>query len=254
MYGGGHAPCLLCLSYPPASDRAVLPACLAADDGLVMKKTLADTEEWARPNAGAQCTISYAARLLPAAGGTLFDERTADNPLLFTTDEGGGGAPPGGLRGWRRRERRHAHCSFYFLQIPCIWHLMLLPAGQVPDGLDRAVRKMKTGERALVTVAPQYAFGAQARVCCCPELGWRLLFSACQCTREAGDLSLVQLMSSLPPSLAACLAAAGAAGLSAAAGHCARWVHRRVRGHADQLCQGVQRRCGSAGALQRMDA
>ena len=54
-----------------------------------MTKTLADTEEWARPNAGAQCTISYAARLLPAAGGTLFDERTADNPLLFTTDEGG---------------------------------------------------------------------------------------------------------------------------------------------------------------------
>ena len=35
-------------------------------------------------------------------------------------------------------------------------------AGQVVDGLDQAVMKMKEGERALVTVAPQYGFGEQA--------------------------------------------------------------------------------------------
>ena len=40
--------------------------------------------------------------------------------------------------------------------------LLLLPAaGQLLDGLDLAVQKMKQGERALVTVAPRYAFGDQ---------------------------------------------------------------------------------------------
>lgn len=34
-------------------------------------------------------------------------------------------------------------------------------AGQVIEGLDLAVTKMKEGERALVTVAPQYAWGQQ---------------------------------------------------------------------------------------------
>ncbi len=40
-----------------------------------------------------------------------------------------------------------------------------LCAGQVPEGLDLAVLKMKQGERALVTIAPQYAFGEQVRYC-----------------------------------------------------------------------------------------
>lgn len=48
----------------------------------------------------------------------MFDEKTADAPLQFTTDE-----------------------------------------GQVIEGLEQAVMKMKEGEHALVTIAPQYAFG-----------------------------------------------------------------------------------------------
>ena len=39
-----------------------------------------------------------------------------------------------------------------------------LAAGQVIDGLDQAVMKMKEGERALVTSAPTYAFGDQVRL------------------------------------------------------------------------------------------
>ncbi|KAL4857094.1 Peptidyl-prolyl cis-trans isomerase [Chlorella vulgaris] len=88
------------------------------DDGQVMKKTLQDTEEWKRPNSGAQVTLTYTARL---PDGTVFDEKSADAPLQFTVDEG---------------------------QAPC-------------EGLELAVLKMKEGERALVTIAPQYAFGEQ---------------------------------------------------------------------------------------------
>lgn len=43
--------------------------------------------------------------------------------------------------------------------------MILLPnAGEVIDGLDQAVMKMKQGEKALVTIAPQYAFGDQVRI------------------------------------------------------------------------------------------
>lgn len=34
-------------------------------------------------------------------------------------------------------------------------------AGQVPEGVDLAVLKMKKGETAEVTIAPKYAFGAK---------------------------------------------------------------------------------------------
>ena len=34
-------------------------------------------------------------------------------------------------------------------------------AEQVPEGVDLAVQKMKQGETAEVTIAPQYAFGAE---------------------------------------------------------------------------------------------
>ncbi|PRW33606.1 peptidyl-prolyl cis-trans isomerase FKBP62-like isoform A [Chlorella sorokiniana] len=87
------------------------------DDGLVVKKTLEDTEEWKKPNAGSQCTIAYTARL---PNGTVFDARSEEEPLTFTTDE-----------------------------------------GQVIDGLDQAVMKMKEGEHALVTIPAKYAFGDQ---------------------------------------------------------------------------------------------
>ena len=55
-----------------------------------MKKTLVDSEAWQKPNAGSQCVISYTGRLAGAAGGegAVFDERTAEEPLHFTTDEG----------------------------------------------------------------------------------------------------------------------------------------------------------------------
>lgn len=36
---------------------------------------------------------------------------------------------------------------------------MPLDSEQVIDGLDRAVKKMKKGEVALVTIQPEYAFG-----------------------------------------------------------------------------------------------
>lgn len=39
-------------------------------------------------------------------------------------------------------------------------------SGQVIEGLDLAVMKMKEGERALVTIAPQYAWGEQVRHAC----------------------------------------------------------------------------------------
>ncbi|KAL4419972.1 hypothetical protein ABPG75_007070 [Micractinium tetrahymenae] len=87
-------------------------------DGGVMKKTLADTDDWKKPNAGAQATVTYTARVLP--DGPVFDEKRDDAPLQFTTDE-----------------------------------------GQVIEGLDLAVMKMKEGERALVTIAPHYAWGEQ---------------------------------------------------------------------------------------------
>ncbi len=92
----------------------------------MVKKTLEDTEEWKKPNAGgqwigdsctvalrrsndqhrssasqlhhtsasslfqlspagSQCTIAYTARL---PDGTVFDARSQEDPLTFTTDEG----------------------------------------------------------------------------------------------------------------------------------------------------------------------
>ncbi|KAL4420120.1 hypothetical protein ABPG77_000291 [Micractinium sp. CCAP 211/92] len=87
-------------------------------DGAVMKKTLVDTEEWKKPNEGSQVTVTYTARVLP--DGPVFDQKSEEEPLQFTTDE-----------------------------------------GQVIEGLDLAVMKMKEGERALVTIAPQYAWGEQ---------------------------------------------------------------------------------------------
>ena len=55
-----------------------------------MKKTLVDSEAWQKPNPGSQCVVSYTGRLAGAAGGqgAVFDERTAEEPLHFTTDEG----------------------------------------------------------------------------------------------------------------------------------------------------------------------
>ncbi|KAG7673991.1 hypothetical protein Ndes2526B_g02530 [Nannochloris sp. 'desiccata'] len=86
-------------------------------DGGVVKKTLIETEEWQRPNAGATVTIAYTARL---ADGTVFDERDNSSPLVFTTDEE---------------------------NAPC-------------EGLELGVMQMKKGETALLTMQPQYAFGA----------------------------------------------------------------------------------------------
>ncbi|PSC75187.1 peptidyl-prolyl cis-trans isomerase FKBP62-like [Micractinium conductrix] len=56
------------------------------DDGLILRKTLEDTEEWAKPNAGSKVTVTYTARVLP--DGPVFDQKTAEEPLTFTTDEG----------------------------------------------------------------------------------------------------------------------------------------------------------------------
>jgi FK506-binding protein 4/5 len=85
-------------------------------DGGVVKKTLTETEEWQRPNAGATVTIAYTARL---ADGTVFDEYTDSEPLVFVTDDE---------------------------KAPC-------------EGLEMGVLYMKKGETALLTVQPQYAFG-----------------------------------------------------------------------------------------------
>lgn len=86
-------------------------------DGGVVKKTLKETEEWQRPNAGATVTIAYTARL---ADGTVFDQRDDSNPLVFITDEE---------------------------NAPC-------------EGLDLGVARMKKGETVVLTIQPQYAFGA----------------------------------------------------------------------------------------------
>lgn len=49
-------------------------------------------------------------------------------------------------------------------QLPPVPLLLLYhTAGQVIEGLDQAVMKMKEGERALVTVAAKHAFGDQVR-------------------------------------------------------------------------------------------
>jgi len=53
-------------------------------DGAVVKKTLVETEEWQRPNAGASVTVAYIGRL---TDGTIFDEHPASDPFTFTTDE-----------------------------------------------------------------------------------------------------------------------------------------------------------------------
>ncbi|GAB4815845.1 hypothetical protein N2152v2_002891 [Parachlorella kessleri] len=86
-------------------------------DGAVTKKVLVESTEWKTPNADAKVKVSYVARL---EDGTVFDERSPDNPLEFTTEE-----------------------------------------GEVVSGLDLAVMKMKKGEKVLLTIPPEWAFGAE---------------------------------------------------------------------------------------------
>lgn len=84
----------------------------------VVKKILKESSDWQRPNSGATVTVSYRGTL---PDGTVFDERTTENPLCFVIDEE---------------------------QAPC-------------DGFEKAVMTMKKGETALVTITPTYAFGSE---------------------------------------------------------------------------------------------
>lgn len=54
-------------------------------DGGIVKKTLTETAEWQKPNAGATVTVAYTGRL---PDGGVFDERGAGDPLVFVTEEG----------------------------------------------------------------------------------------------------------------------------------------------------------------------
>lgn len=85
--------------------------------------------------------------------GTVFESKGLDglDPLEFVTDEGE----------WtffsKKKKVRKIPLILKLFLIP--WSLFCLSAEQVITGLDRAVMTMKKGERALLTIKPEYGFG-----------------------------------------------------------------------------------------------
>lgn len=53
-------------------------------DGKVLKKTLVESNEWQRPNAGATVTVSYTAT---GIDGSILEEKTESDPLKFIVEE-----------------------------------------------------------------------------------------------------------------------------------------------------------------------
>ncbi len=89
--------------------------------------------------------MRYTAKL---ADGTVFDERLEGNELTFTIDDGEFVADQ--------------VCSDASKVGPSLFPMRLSRRSeQLPEGVDLAVQKMKAGERNLVTIQPDYGFGAR---------------------------------------------------------------------------------------------
>jgi hypothetical protein len=162
-------------------------------DGGVIKKTLAETEGWQRPNAGATVTVAFTAR---GADGAVLDSRGAEDPLVFVTEEGERRRAPsarfrnssriaGGVcwgaatrpssagaavwRGWGAPPPARPCPSVFARRTTPTPMLTLGPApslyaaaaGQAPcEGFELGVMQMKKGERAELAVSAAYAGGA----------------------------------------------------------------------------------------------
>ncbi|KAG4931550.1 hypothetical protein JHK86_048511 [Glycine max] len=106
------------------------PVVNVTGDSKVIKKILKEGEGAFTANEGANVTVSFTAML---EDGTVFEKRGIGEtlPLEFITDEG--------------RDDNSVST--------------LLSVEQVITGLDRAVATMKKGERAIISIHPDYAFG-----------------------------------------------------------------------------------------------
>ncbi len=109
-------------------------------DGGVTKRTvqLAPDQEWENPDDETQATVNYTLRL---EDGTLIEER---NGFEFVV-----GAEASILLSSLCSLMIATHASNFFY----------VTNKDVVEGLDRAIRTMKKGERAFITVKPTYAYG-----------------------------------------------------------------------------------------------